>query len=89
MSEFKRGQLVAVSSGTLVNRRIRIFCGYYKAFDGEIMYLCREAGESEKDAVAWPRCVPLEEVEPGAFIDWERSAGEQASLKAVKDDKYE
>lgn len=73
MSEFKIGQLVAVSSGTLVNRRIRIFCGYYKAFDGENMYLCREAGESEKDAVAWPRCVPLEEVEPSCFFGREVS----------------
>lgn len=70
MSEFRKGQLVAVGGDTFENRRIRIFCGYYSTGpnDGETWFLCREAGESEKDAIAWPRCVPLEDVEPGAFL---------------------
>ena len=74
MSEFRKGQLVAVWGGSLANRRIRIFCGYSRStVDGITYYLCREATEPEKDAVAWPHCAPLEEIEPSAFLSCDRN----------------
>ena len=70
MSEqFKKGQLVAVRSSSPEYHRIRIFVGMGKKEpDGTVAYLCREAGERDKDALTWPHCVSLEEVEPDAFI---------------------
>ena len=81
MSEhkFQKGQLVAVILGSLASRRIRIFCGYYtKPLDDHGTWcLCRNPGEPERNAVAWPHCIPLEEVEPEAFLAREKVAEEE------------
>ena len=79
MSEFKKGQLVAAWSSNYSTRHIRIFVEIGTNSFGDTVFMCREAGEDEKYAIPWPHCLPLEEVEPGAFIDWERRAGEQAA----------
>jgi hypothetical protein len=85
MSEqFKKGQLVAVRSSSPEYRRIRIFVGMGKKEpDGTVAYLCREAGERDTDALTWPHCVPLEKVDPGAFIARESNATE-AAIHAVE-----
>ena len=79
MSELKKGQIVAAWSSNYSSRHIRIFVEVGTNSFGDTVFLCRDAGEDEKYAIPWPHCLPLEEVEPGAFIDWERRAREQAA----------
>jgi len=82
--DFKKGQLVAVRSSSPEYSRIRIFVGMGKKEpDGTVAYLCREAGERDTDALTWPHCVPLEKVDPGAFIARESNATE-AAIHAVE-----
>lgn len=74
MGEFRKGQLVAVWNSNYSNRHIRIFVEIgTSSFGGDTVFLCREAGEDEKYAIPWPHCLPLENVEPEAFLARERS----------------
>ena len=48
--------------------RIRIFVAA-QAFKGQTIYLCKIAGEEDDAASAWTECVPLNHVEPRAFVE--------------------
>ena len=70
MSEFKDGQLVACWDRDDCDKTIRIFV----CKEGEY-FRCRMAGEEKNDVdrvfawtEEWSYCIPLEEVEPGAFL---------------------
>lgn len=79
MPELKKGQIVAAWSSNYSTRHIRIFVEIGTNSFGDTVFVCREAGEDEKHAIPWPHCLPLEDVEPGAYIGWERNAREQAA----------
>lgn len=63
------GQVVCVrnwSSPTMW--RIRIFVAA-QVFKGQTIFLCKIAGEEDDAAAAWTECVPLNHVEPRAFLE--------------------
>ena len=74
MNEFKKGQLVACWDRDDCDKMIRIFV----CKEGEY-FRCRMAGEEKNDVdrvfpwtEEWSCCIPLEEVEPGAFLSCDK-----------------
>lgn len=75
MSEFKKGQLVAVKvysdenwEPAIFERKEGIFC------------ICRSLlNRDARLERPWAKAKPAEEVWPDIFLGWERSAGEQAA----------
>ena len=74
MSELKKGQIVACWDRDDCDKMIRIFV----CKEGEY-FRCRMAGEEKNDVdrvfpwtEEWSDCIPLEEVEHGAFLSCDR-----------------
>ena len=79
MSELKKGQIVACWDREDCNRFIRIFVSTRQAGNKGECFECRLPSKAKGFPIVelWEHCVPLEEVEPSAFIGWERRAREQ------------
>ena len=78
-SELKKGQLVAVWDRDDCAKSIRIFVSTMQAGNRGELFECRLPDDATGilPVELWEHCVPLEEVEPGAFIGRERHAREQ------------
>lgn len=76
MTEFKKGQLVAVRDGApgCIEWHLR----QYVAFDSKNKkHVTSLIGGGSRE-FCWDECIPAEDVWPGIFIGWERSAREQS-----------
>ena len=62
------GQVVCVRNWSSPHWRTRIFVAA-QVFRNQTIYLCKEAGEEDDGAAAWTECVPLNHVEPRAFLE--------------------
>lgn len=62
------GQVVCVRNWSSPQTwRMRIFVAAQE-FRNQTIYLCKLAGEEDDAAAAWTECVPVNKVEPKAFI---------------------
>ena len=63
------GQVVAVrnwSSPSMWRMRIFVAAQRYK---NQTIFLCKLAGEDDDQVAVWTECVPLNHVEPKAFLE--------------------
>ena len=78
-SELKKGQIVAVWDRDDCAKFIRIFVRTMQVGNRRELFECRLPDDATGilPVELWEHCVPLEEVEPDAFIGRERHAREQ------------
>ena len=74
MSKFKKGQLVVVWDRDDCNKFIRIFVSTMHVGNRGELFECRLPDDATGilPVELWEHCVPLEEVEPGAFLSCDR-----------------
>ena len=83
MTEFKKGQIVAVNSPEEDDRRWHL-----RLYESRIARDIHKTYNPDKENYdTWSLCFPAEEVWPDIFLGRERRAGEQASLKAAKEEQ--
>ena len=81
MSEFKKGQIVAVNSPEEDDRQ-----WYLRLYESRIALDLHKTYNPEKENYdTWSLCFPAEEVWPDIFLGWDRGAGEQAAEAVAKE----